>query len=231
MTGGHRGPPLQNLPIYPQHTTRMDLQQSLIRFLLLAPPYLFALTVHELAHGWMAWKLGDPTAKNAGRLTLNPISHLDPLGALLFILANIGWAKPVPVNPAYFRNPQKGMLWVALAGPGANVLLAIASAILAQLVAELFQLDVVPTSFLAPALNMVIASVWINIMLTVFNLLPVPPLDGSKVLMGLLPPDAARSYARLEPYGFILLLLLSYLGVISTLMMPIMQFASELLLR
>lgn len=209
----------------------MDLQQSLIRFLLLAPPYLFALTVHELAHGWTAWKLGDPTAKNAGRLTLNPISHLDPLGALLFIVANIGWAKPVPVNPSYFRNPQKGMLVVALAGPGSNLLLAIASAILAQLVAALFQLRVVPTSFLAPALNMVIASVWINIMLTVFNLLPVPPLDGSKVLMGLLPPDAARSYAQLEPYGFILLLLLSYLGVISTLMMPIMQFASELLLR
>ena len=111
----------------------MDINQKIIEFLLLAPPFLFALTFHELAHGYVAWRLGDPTAKDAGRLTMNPIKHIDPLGALAFIIMKIGWAKPVPVNPTYFRNPHQGMLQVALAGPGANLLLAVVSAVLARI--------------------------------------------------------------------------------------------------
>ncbi len=208
----------------------MDIKQIILNFLILAPPFLFALTMHELAHGWTAWRLGDPTAKNAGRLTLNPLSHLDPFGTAVFFLVNIGWAKPVPVNPGYFRNPRKGMLAVASAGPGANLLLAVASALLIKLMLLLPAAPPWLISLLVPAVNMAAASVWINIMLMVFNCLPIPPLDGSKVLMGLLPPDAAIRYAQMEPYGFLLVLLLSYTGVLGSIIGPVTRFANGLLL-
>jgi len=208
----------------------MDIKQYLLNFLILGPPFLFALTLHELAHGYAALRLGDPTAKNEGRLTLNPLSHLDPFGTLAFFLISIGWAKPVPVNPAYFRNPRKGMLAVALAGPGANLLLAVASALLVKLMLQLPADSPLLISLLVPALNMAAASVWINIMLLVFNCLPIPPLDGSKVLMGLLPPDAALRYAQMEPYGFLLILLLSYMGLLGSFIGPIIRFANGLLL-
>ena len=206
----------------------MDINNFLQQLTILAPPFLLALTFHELAHGYVAWNLGDPTAKNAGRLTMNPLKHLDPWGVIAFIIMKIGWAKPVPVNPNYFKNPQKGMLLVALAGPGANVLLAIASAILLKL---LLISQVLPLFILKPLVGMLVASVWINIMLAVFNCLPIPPLDGSKVLMGLLPPQTARSYAKLEPFGFLLLLALFYTGIIPKIIMPIISFANALLLR
>jgi len=201
---------------------------ALIRQLIIqVPPLLFALTMHELAHGYVAWRLGDPTAKNEGRLTLNPLKHLDPLGVLAFIIMKIGWAKPVPVDPRYFRNPQRDMLLVALAGPGSNVLLAVASAALAHLFVNL---GFLPFFFLQPLVAMLAASVWINIMLAVFNCIPIPPLDGSKVLMGLLPPAAARSYAKLEPFGFFILLALFYTGAIGWVIMPIIRFSNSLLL-
>jgi Zn-dependent protease len=206
----------------------MDINQIIQQIIILAPPFLFALTFHELAHGYVAWRLGDPTAKNAGRLTMNPLKHLDPLGVLAFIIMKIGWAKPVPVNPVYFRDPRQGMLLVALAGPGANMLLAVASAILVKLLLMLHPF--VPLFVLRPLAQMLAASVWINVMLAVFNLLPIPPLDGSKILLGILPPRMARSYEKLEPFGFILLLVLFYLGVISPVIMPIIRFANNLLL-
>ena len=205
----------------------IDIHAIIRQLILLAPPFLFAITVHELAHGYVAYRLGDPTAKNEGRLTMNPLKHLDPLGVLAFIIMKIGWAKPVPVNPGYFKDPQRGMLLVALAGPGANVAIAVCSAFLAHL---LILIPILPLFFLQPVVGMLVASVWINIMLAVFNCLPIPPLDGSKVLMGLLPPDAARSYARLEPFGFILLLGLFYTGIIGWFIMPIIQFSNRLLL-
>ncbi|MCL2789805.1 MAG: site-2 protease family protein [Desulfobulbus sp.] len=200
---------------------------TLIRQLIIqVPPLLFALTVHELAHGYVAWRLGDPTAKHLGRLTLNPFKHLDPLGVLAFVIMKIGWAKPVPVNPHYFRNPQRGMLLVALAGPAANVALAVVSAALIHLFVALR----LPFFFLQPVVIMLAASVWINIMLAAFNCIPIPPLDGSKVLMGLLPPSAARSFAKMEPFGFLVLLALFYTGVIGWVLMPIIRFSNTLLL-
>ena len=204
-----------------------DFNTLMRQLIIQAPPLLFALTVHELAHGYVAWRLGDPTAKNEGRLTLNPFKHLDPLGVLAFIIMKIGWAKPVPVNPRYFRNPRQDMLKVALAGPGANVILAIASAALAHLFVNF---SFLPFAVLQPLVAMLAASVWINVMLAVFNCIPIPPLDGSKVLMGLLPPATARSYAKLEPFGFFILLGLFYTGIISWLIMPIIRFSNTLLL-
>lgn len=204
-----------------------DINTLIQQLAIQLPPLLFALTVHELAHGWVAFRLGDPTAKMAGRLTMNPLKHLDPLGVLAFVIMKIGWAKPVPVDPRYFRNPQKDMLLVALAGPGANVLLALASALLARV---LVSMPVLPLFVLQPLVGMLVASVWINIMLAVFNIIPIPPLDGSKVLMGVLPPEAARSFARIEPFGFFILLALFYTGVIGGLILPIIRFANNLLL-
>ena len=202
----------------------MDLNSTIQQLILSAPPLLFALTCHELAHGYVAWKLGDPTAKEQGRLTMNPLKHLDPLGVLAFFIMKIGWAKPVPVDPRYFRNPQQGMLLTALAGPVANILLAIVSAVLVKILGAIPVSSHLMYNLIKPIYDMMLVSVWINVMLAVFNFLPIPPLDGSKVLMGILPPEQAMGYARLEPYGFIILLVLFYMGIIGKVIMPIIHF-------
>jgi len=202
----------------------MNIVQQVI---ILGPPLLFALTIHEYAHGYLAYQYGDPTALNQGRLTLNPLKHLDPLGVLCFIILKIGWAKPIPVNASYFKNPRRDLVWVSLAGPGSNVIVAVISAALLKLLS--FFLHLVPAFVLMPILQMLAASVWINIVLAVFNLVPIPPLDGSKVLQGLLPQDFARSYSRLEPYGFVILLVLFYTGILPKLIMPVISFAQSLI--
>jgi len=204
----------------------MNISALLLEFVVLAPPFLLGLTVHELAHGYVALKFGDPTASRAGRLTWNPLKHLDPLGVLCFFLLKIGWAKPVPVNGAYFKNPRRDMLVVSLAGPGANVLLGIASAVTAKFF--LF-LDWLPVFVLQPLVQVLAASIWINIMLAVFNFMPIPPLDGSKILLYLLPSRWAAAFARLEPFGFIILLILFYTGLLSRIIQPIISFAHHLL--
>jgi Zn-dependent protease len=185
-----------------------------VGLILLLPPLLFALTFHEASHGWMALRLGDPTAKLLGRLTLNPLVHLDPLGTLIFIIPpHIGWAKPVPVDVRYLKHPRRDMMWIALAGPVSNVILAfIFGMVLRGINAAALDLS-------SPAaraiVNMVAWSVILNLSLAAFNLIPIFPLDGSKVLTGLLSPTAAARFQQLEPVGPMLLLGLILIGSLS----------------
>ncbi|BCL59599.1 protease [Desulfomarina profundi] len=209
------------------------MQNSIIEFIILAPPLLFALTFHEFAHGYVAWRFGDPTAKDAGRLTLNPLSHLDPIGTIAFFFIKFGWAKPVPVNPIYFKNPKRDMLWVALAGPVTNLVLAVLSAFIIKMIwalATMLPYSPLAEAILIPLSRMLIASVWINLVLCIFNFLPIPPLDGSRILTGLLPDDLARSYMQVERYGFIIILLLAFSGLLSRVILPIISFANNMLL-
>jgi len=206
---------------------------TISQLIIMAPPLLLALTLHEYAHGYIAYRLGDPTAYNAGRLTLNPLSHLDPIGTIAFFFIKFGWAKPVPVNPYYFKNPRKDMLWVALAGPITNLLLAVVSAILLKVLiaaATTLTSSALLGSVFIPLLNMLVASVWINLVLCIFNFLPIPPLDGSRIVTGLLPENLARTYASFERYGFIVILILAFTGVLGTVIFPIITFANNLLL-
>lgn len=185
-----------------------------VGLILLLPPLLFALTFHEAAHGWMALRLGDPTAKLLGRLTLNPLAHLDPLGTLIFIIPpHIGWAKPVPVDVRYLKHPRRDMMWIALAGPVSNVILAFLFGMILR------GMNAVGHDFSSPAeralVNMVAWSVVLNLSLAAFNMIPIFPLDGSKVLTGLLSPTAAARFQQLEPMGPILLLGLILIGSFS----------------
>lgn len=209
------------------------MNHFITELIILAPPLLFALTFHEFAHGFVAYRLGDPTAKDAGRLTLNPLKHLDPLGTIAFFFIKFGWAKPVPVNPNYFQNPKKDMLWVALAGPVTNLILAVVSAMLTRgiwMLATALPYSAAAEAILVPLNSMLIASVWINLVLCIFNFLPIPPLDGSRILMGLLPNNLALSYMRIERFGFIIILVLAFSGILSKVIVPIISFANSLLL-
>ncbi len=209
-------------------TGMMNTMNSMVQqVVLLVVPVLFSITVHEVCHGYAAFLLGDPTAKNAGRLTLNPIKHIDVVGLLvLFITRMIGWAKPVPVDPRYFRNPRKDMMWVSLAGPASNLVLAV----LFALVLKVFG-GVLSASYLYPLAYMVQITVMINVGLAIFNLIPIPPLDGSHILEGLLPYDMAAAYSRLiAPYGFIILLVLIFTRVVDYLVFPIIRAIVNILL-
>lgn len=209
------------------------MDRFITELIILAPPLLFALTLHEFAHGFVAYRLGDPTARDAGRLTLNPLKHLDPLGTIAFFFIKFGWAKPVPVNPRYFQNPKKDMLWVALAGPATNLALAVISALLTKtlwMLAKVLPYSATAEALLVPLNGMLIASVWINLVLCIFNFLPIPPLDGSRILMGLLPDNLALSYMRIERFGFVIILVLAFSGLLSKAIVPIISFANSLLL-
>ncbi|HWP92797.1 MAG TPA: site-2 protease family protein [Thermodesulfobacteriota bacterium] len=191
----------------------MDFNLKLI--LIQAPVILFALTVHEFCHAWVADMLGDDTAKRQGRLTLNPIAHLDVFGTILMFLAGFGWAKPVPVNPLNFENPRKGMLLVAIAGPISNLAMAIVAGMILKFgIIDVKGIVINPsvTGIMPTILVMVILTLQFGVALAVFNMLPLPPLDGSRVVYGLLPERQAYAYSRFEPYGIIILFGLFFFG-------------------
>ena len=205
----------------------MDLEKIIYTIAVWAIPVIFAITVHEVAHGWVANKLGDGTAKMLGRLTLNPIKHIDPIGTIVVPIALVllsgfafGWAKPVPVNPRNFKNPRKDMVLVAIAGPLANVFMVILWAIFLKLVS----VAVSDINLAKGLMAMGQAGVIINLVLFVFNLFPIPPLDGSKVLAGFVPPSISDILDKIEPYGFFIVMGLLYFGVLSAVMNPIISF-------
>lgn len=211
----------------------MDIANIIREIVLLAFPILIAVTFHEVAHGYVADKLGDPTARMMGRLTLNPIKHLDLIGTLVFVFTRmIGWAKPVPVNPLNLRNPQKDMMWVSLAGPAANMVIAIIASIVYRLLQSfpISSSDLFGQKILVPVILITYLTVTINIGLGIFNLIPVPPLDGSKILMGLLPHKQAVAYSRIEPYGFFILLGLIFFRITDYVIFPVIIILRYLLL-
>ncbi|NLX77392.1 MAG: site-2 protease family protein [Clostridiaceae bacterium] len=197
----------------------ISLEEILIRI----PVLLITVTVHELSHGYAAWLLGDPTAKNEGRLSLNPLKHLDPVGTIMIIFSRIGWAKPVPVNPAYFKNRKRGTILVSIAGPLSNLVMAFAGVLLYLV---LFRIGLMEESiFMKFLLSFFIT----NISLAVFNLLPVPPLDGSRILSGVLPDKRYFGIMKYERYiGMVFLLVVlvfpDVLGeVLNYLIMPVLR--------
>jgi Zn-dependent protease len=213
----------------------MDELTLLQRIVVWILPVIFAITVHEVAHGWVAKKYGDNTASMLGRLTLNPIKHVDILGTIiipgLLLISGtgfiFGWAKPVPVDPRYFKNPRRDMAVVALAGPVSNLLMAFGWALVARLgvmigaQAEAVSLPLIYTG---------IAGISINLVLALLNLLPIPPLDGSRILTGILPSYWAWQYNRLERFGFIILLVLLYTHVLNLILEYPLYFAQQVFL-
>ena len=201
----------------------MDFSQILywiIRLLLSAPSVLLALSIHEAAHGYVAYKLGDPTAKAMGRLTINPLRHLDPIGAVCLLLFRFGWARPVPVTPRHFKNPRRGMALVAIAGPLTNLLLGTFSLLCSALIFLLILASSTMPQYLATVLSWLgfffALAFPINVSLAIFNLLPIPPLDGSRIAALLLPPHLyfrVMRYERQIALGLMVLLMIdSYVG-------------------
>ena len=199
----------------------------LLEFLLTFPLLAFSLTLHEVAHGWVAERCGDPTAKLSGRLTLNPFAHIDLWGTVLlpifFILTlntPFGWAKPVPVNFLNLRKPKSQMVWVAVAGPIANIFLAI-------FFAALYHVSSFPPD--SPVGALLKLGSLLNVVLAVFNVLPLPPLDGSRIVMGLLPPQLLSHYRRLEPFGFLVILFLWATNLLSRVLLPVVDLLARAL--
>jgi Zn-dependent protease len=196
-----------------------------------ALPVIFAITLHEAAHGYVAKYFGDMTAYAQGRVSLNPVRHIDPLGTILLPLLTLllggilfGWAKPVPVDFSALRNPKHDMLWVALAGPAANLFMALLWALVIKLGPALIGADLGESLVLMGK-----AGIYFNVVLMVLNLLPLPPLDGGRVAVSLLPHRMANSFAAIEPYGFMILLLLLITGVLSAIIGPFMTITIRLI--
>lgn len=197
-----------------------------LELLLSIPALLLAITFHEFAHGYMADRLGDPTPRYYGRLTLNPLKHLDPLGTIALLFLRYGWAKPVPINPAYFDNKKNGTALVGLAGPLANMILAF----LALVISKILNLNILAysyysgyTSYFGQILFYILVY---NIGLAIFNLIPIPPLDGSKIFISLLPPKWYYNILQYESYGQVILLLLLFSGMLS----PVLSFLFKIVL-
>lgn len=214
---------------------------NVTELILLIPVLLLSLSFHEYSHGKVSNLLGDPTPKMMGRLTINPLAHLDLMGSLVLIITRrIGWAKPVPINPRYYKNPRKGMMWVGLAGPGANILLGTLFAIVLRVYLSLSDIVIkggyiyssgYTGNFAFTLIRFMILAISVNFSLAIFNLLPIPPLDGSKILRGFLPPRYDRYFYKLEgPVGMIVLLLLAYTGILMAIIGPIISFILQIMI-
>ena len=188
-----------------------------LAFIVITIPLLYSVIFHELAHGWVAYRMGDPTAKSLGRLSLNPLKHLDPMGTIMLFVFGFGWAKPVPVNFSLLRDRRMGMVWVSAAGIITNMLLAFIAFFLTRLLA-------LPPSSMPAQILYYLAQ--INIMLAAFNLIPLPPLDGSKILMGFASPSVQNFLFRIERYGFFIIIALLYFGVLN----PVINFFQWMIL-
>jgi Zn-dependent protease len=218
------------------------LEETIRQIAVWALPVLFAVVLHEVAHGWMAFRLGDTTAARMGRLTLNPIAHIDLFGSILLPLLLLvssspfvfGYAKPVPVNFYNLRNPKRDMVWVAAAGPAMNLLLALAAILFLKLTVPLLnapgttEQTSILLDFVKPITVMAGNAVIINIVLAVFNTFPLPPLDGGRILVGLLPELHATTVARIEPFGFIILLVLLMTRALDQVIGPPMNYLLHL---
>ena len=211
----------------------VDLTELLIQIVVL----IASLSVHEAAHAWAANHLGDPTARHLGRLSLNPAVHIDPIGTLLFpliaMLTNlplIGWAKPVPVDPRHLRHPKRDFALIAAAGPTSNLIMAVIGAIVFAVLPDAAPGDIAARAVLRPLDVLVLQFIQLNVLLAVFNMIPVPPLDGGNVLLGVLPHAGARVIEQLRPYGFLILYALMLTGTLSFLLGPVAFFILRLLL-
>ncbi|WP_018410905.1 site-2 protease family protein [Methyloversatilis thermotolerans] len=215
------------------------MDESIARLAVIVLPIVLAITLHEAAHGYMARLFGDPTAALAGRISLNPLRHIDPVGTIAVPLLMyfgsalaghegllFGWARPVPVNFSRLRNPKRDMLWVAAAGPGANLLMAIGW----MLAFKMSLVQPPEALFGEPLRRMAEAGVAINLVLMLLNLLPIPPLDGGRIMISLLPGRAAMAFARIERYGLFILLGLLVLGGLDLILAPMLQVSKSLLL-
>ncbi|MDP2054594.1 MAG: site-2 protease family protein [Acidobacteriota bacterium] len=195
-----------------------------------------SLSVHEAAHAWAAFRLGDRTAEQLGRLSLNPAVHVDPIGTLLFPaiaiftgLPLIGWAKPVPVDTRFLQHPKRDFALIAAAGPASNILMAVGGAVLLAIIPGAAPGDIAGRAVMTPLLMLLEWFVIINVLLALFNMVPVPPLDGGNVLMGVLPHAGARLVEQMRPYGFIILYALMLTGALGTLLGPVAYFVLTLL--
>lgn len=211
----------------------MDVLNSIQVLAVIALPVLFAITVHEAAHGWMASRLGDQTATMLGRVTLNPLKHIDPVGTILVPLATFlltgflfGWAKPVPINGRNLHNPRRDMALVALAGPGANLVMAV---LWGLVVKSGLALGDASQWVALPLVYMGAAGVLVNVILMALNLFPLLPLDGGRVLNALLPPTWSRRFSSLEPYGLILLVALLVTGLLAKVLLPVIELTIGLM--
>jgi Zn-dependent protease len=210
--------------------------RNVLLFVIQIGTLLFAISIHESAHAWMADRFGDPTAKLQGRITLNPVAHIDPIGTvvfpiLLFIMGApvFGWAKPVMVNPLNLRNPRKDDMYISAAGPVSNIMLCV-SAIVLFLVLKQFGWVSVTGGGIEVLSLILFYLIVINIWLAIFNLIPIPPLDGSGIIEGLLEGEALHTYQKLKPYGFLILLLVIYTGVLNIIARPILKFIYGILI-
>lgn len=221
------------------------MEETIRQIAIWALPVLLAIVFHEVAHGWVANRLGDSTAAKMGRLTLNPIAHIDLFGTilipLLLIIANapflFGYAKPVPVNFYNLRNPKRDMIWVALAGPATNFLMAFACVLMLKWLAPSIGgggaggPSASIADFFVPVILMLEGGIVINVVLAVFNMLPLPPLDGGRVMVGLLPEPYSSMLARIEPFGFLILILLLMTHTLTRVIGPPMEFLLKFFLR